>query len=36
MVRNNGRPFVRTAIETLSVAAMRVCNPDGSALTIHG
>jgi len=30
MVRNNGEPFVRTAIETLSVAAVRVSDPDGS------
>jgi hypothetical protein len=26
MVRNNGRPFARTAIETLSVATMFVRN----------
>jgi hypothetical protein len=36
MVRNNGRPFVRTAIETFSIAAMRVCNPDRSLVGING
>jgi hypothetical protein len=36
MVRNNGRPFVRTAIETLSVVAMRIGNEDRSPLGIHG
>jgi hypothetical protein len=28
--------FIRTHNETLSVAAMRVCNPDGSSLGING
>jgi len=35
MVRNNGRPFVRTAIETLSVVAMRISNPDCSPVRIR-
>ena len=35
MVRNNGGPFVRTAIETPSVAAMRVDNPDRSPIGIN-
>jgi hypothetical protein len=35
MARNNGKPIVRTAIETLSVAAMRVCNPDRSPVGIN-
>jgi hypothetical protein len=28
--------FIRTHNETLSVTAMRVCNPDRSPLGIHG
>ena len=35
MVRNNGRPFVRTAIETLSLVAMSVCNPDRAPVGIN-
>jgi hypothetical protein len=27
--------FIRSPNETLSVAAMRVCNPDRSPVTIH-
>ena len=29
------QPFIRTHNETLSVAAMRVCNPDRSPVAIH-
>jgi hypothetical protein len=34
-VGNNGRAIVGAAIETLSVAAMRVCNPDRSPVGIN-
>jgi hypothetical protein len=36
MARNNGKPIVRTAIETLSIAAMRVNNPDRLPLRTNG